>query len=91
MLTLIIVDEMCGRLAQEMVSESTSDKDVSDTVFRYGVILAGFEKEAVEFLRKHVDRTIRMPESLTIGAPTEDHTEGRSPTEQDASRSESTH
>jgi hypothetical protein len=86
----IIVDEMCGRLAREMVSESTSDKDVSDTVFRYGVILAGFEKEAVEFLRKHVDRTIRMPESLTIGAPTDERAEERSTMEENTSRSDST-
>jgi hypothetical protein len=85
----IIVDEMCGRLAPQMVSEATSDKDVSDTVFRYGVILAGFEKEAVEFLRKHVDRTIRIPESQTIGAPRAEGAEGRLTAKQDASRSQS--
>jgi hypothetical protein len=67
-----------------MVAESTLDEDVSDTVFKYGVILAGFEKEAVEFLRKHVDRKIRMPESLTIGIPTVERTEGRSTTEEDS-------
>lgn len=86
----IIVDEMCGHLAQEMVSESTSDNEVSDTVFRYGVILAGFEKEAVEFLRKHVDRNIRVPESWTIGAPTAVRSHESSTGEEDASNSDST-
>lgn len=66
-----------------MVSESTSDSEVSDTVFRYGVILAGFEKEAVEFLRKNIDRQIRVPESLTIGMPN-DEREGASSTAEEA-------
>ena len=65
----IIVDEMCGQLAREMISESSSAAQVNDTVFRYGVILAGFEKEAATFLQEQVDRRIRVPESRTIGEP----------------------
>jgi hypothetical protein len=78
----IIVDEMCGQLAQNMVSDATSANDVHDTVFRYGVIRTGFEQEAVEFLRKHVDRTINMPEAITIGAPSVESPETRAPGEQ---------
>jgi hypothetical protein len=41
----IIVDEMCGQLSREMVSESMSGEKVDDTVFRYGVILAVLRKK----------------------------------------------
>jgi hypothetical protein len=66
----IIVDEICGQMPLDMVSESASSEEVNDLVFRYGAILAAFEQQAVEFLRKHVDPKIRIPESVSpLGRP----------------------
>ena len=66
----IIVDEMCGYITSEL-ADAEDDAAVNDSLFRYGVILGLFEQEAVSYLRKHVDRSIRMPEHLGIGEPAE--------------------
>lgn len=61
-----IVDEVCGHSFEEI---TRGGAEFSDFIFRYGILLAMFENESIEYLKKNVDKKIVLPESIAMGTP----------------------